>query len=254
MILDSYEQFTHGLAPMLDACVEAFDIRLNTTVQDLLVEDGCVCGVRVSDAGGETRELRGAGVILATPAPTAAALTAPLLPRLSERLRSVAYYPVTLVLAQYDRPIFSPSVRAIVFDRWYALSNAGAYGVNDLNVVRYTFSGRTARRVTEAMDADALLDCAETTLSQHVAVDRRWRQQVVVRRFNPGLCAYTPHHTAFLDQITVEAQRIAGLYLTGDYVKGASIEACFRAASACVQQLAIQQTSSSERCASRIVA
>jgi protoporphyrinogen/coproporphyrinogen III oxidase len=254
MILDSYEQFTHGLAPLLNACVGAYDVRLNTTVQELLVEGDRVTGVRVADAHGETRDLRGAGVILATPAPTAARLTASLLPGLADQLRSVAYYPVTLVLAEYDRPIFSSSVRAIVFDHWHALSNAGAYGINDLNVVRYTFSGRTARRLIDTMDADALLHCAETTLSRYVAVERGWRRRVVVRRFNPGLCAYTPHHTTFLDRIIADARQIAGLYLTGDYVQGASIEACFRAASACVQQLATRHHSPLERCDSRIVA
>jgi oxygen-dependent protoporphyrinogen oxidase len=253
MILDSYDQFTNGLAPLLNACLTAYDIRLSTTVRELLVEDGRVTGVRVSDASGTT-DLRGAGVIIATPAPTAAALTAPVLPALSKRLRSVAYYPVTLVLAEYDRPIFSPSVRAIVFDRWYALSNAGAYGINDLNLVRYTFSGATARRVTEAMDVAALLDCAESTLARYVPVDRRWRQRVVVRRFSPGLCAYTPHHATFLDQIAAETRKMPGLHLTGDYVQGASIEACFRAASACAEQVATLENPTVDRCDGRIVA
>jgi oxygen-dependent protoporphyrinogen oxidase len=253
MILDSYEQFTHGLAPLLNACLGAYDVRLNTSVQELLVEGNRVTGVRVSDVHGVT-ELRGAGVIIATPAPAAAALTAPVLPALADRLRSVAYYPVTLVLAEYDRPIFSPSVRAIVFDRWHALSNAGAYGINDLNLVRYTFSGRTSRRVTDAMDIEALLHGAESTLSRYVAIDRGWRRGVVARRFNPGLCAYTPHHATFLRQITAETQQLTGLHLTGDYLQGASIEACFRAASACVQRLATRHHSPLERCDSRIVA
>jgi oxygen-dependent protoporphyrinogen oxidase len=241
MILDTYDQFTHGLGPLLDACAAAYDIRLQTTVQTLLVERGRVTGVRVRHAGGGTSELRGAGVIIATPAPTAAMLTAPVLPRLGDRLRSIAYYPVTLILAEYDRPIFSPSVRAIVFDRHHALSNAGAYGINDLNVVRYTFSGRASRRTSDALSAEALLWSAEASLSTYVPVDRRWRRQMVARRFNPGLCAYTPHHATFLDEIAREPQTLAGLYLTGDYVQGASIEACFRAASACVQQLASRE-------------
>ena len=237
MILDSYEQFSHGLAPLLRACLAAYDIRLSTTVQELVVERGRVTGVRVRNALGRASTLRGAGVILATPASTAATLSQPILPRLGDRLRSIAYYPVTLVLAEYDRAIFSPSVRAIVFGCEHALSNAGAYGVNDLNLVRYTFSGRASRRISDAMDVEALVVGAEATLSQHVAVDPRWRRRVAVRRFDPGLCAYSPHHATLLDQITADAQTVGGLYLTGDYVQGASIEACFRAASACARQL-----------------
>ena len=238
MLVDTYDQFTNGLAPLLDACLAAYDVRLNTTVQELLVENGRVIGVRARNALGVTTDLRGAGVILATPAPTAAALTAPVRPRLAEQLRSVTYHPVTLILAEYDRPIFSPNVRAFVFGRREVVSNAGAYGVNDLNLVRYAFSGRMARQISDAMNVDALLGRAEATLSRCVAVDRRWRQRVVAKHFNPGLCAYRPYHAAFIEQLTAEAQKTAGLYLTGDYVQGASIEGCFRSALTCTQQLA----------------
>jgi len=238
MLVDTYEQFTNGLAPLFDACLATYDVRLNTPVQELLVEHGRVCGVRVRNALGVTTDLRGSGVILATPAPTAAALTAPIRPRLAEQLRSVAYNPVTFILAEYDRPIFSPNVRSFVFGRREVVSNAGAYGIDDLNLVRYTFSGRMSRQISDAMNVDALLGRAEATLSRCVAVDRRWRRRVVARHFTAGLCAYRPHHAAFLEQVTAEAQKTPGLYLTGDYVQGASIEACFRSACACAHQLA----------------
>jgi len=238
MILDTYEQFTHGLAPLLSAFLTQYDVRLNATTESLIVEDGRVTGAQVRNVDGTTTELRGAGVILATPAPIAATLTAPILPHLAGQLRSVAYYPVTLVLAEYDRPIFSSTVRAFVFNRGEALSNAGAYGLNDLNVVRYTFSGRSSREIGESTDAEALLDRAESALSKYVSVDRHWRRRFVVRHFNPGLCAYTPHHGTVVDSIGRGARRLAGLSLTGDYIQGASIEACFRSASACARQIA----------------
>src|SRR5262245_14664801 len=98
MILDTYEQFTHGLAPLLDAFVTRYDVRLNAATESLIVEEGRVTGVHVRNADGTTTELRGAGVILATPASTAATLTAPVLPHLAGHLRTVKYYPVTLVL------------------------------------------------------------------------------------------------------------------------------------------------------------
>jgi len=254
MLLDTYDQFTNGLAPLLDACLATYDVRMKTSVQELLMEHGRVTGVRVRDALGVVSDIRGAGVILATPAPVAATLTAPVLPHLAAQLRTVAYYPVTLILAEYNRPIFSPAVRAFVFDRREIVSNAGAYGVNDLNLVRYTFSGRASRLISDALNVDALLTRAEATLSRYVGVDRRWRRNVVARYFNPGLCAYRPYHAAFLQQITAEAQKVAGLYLTGDYVQGASIEGCFRSASACVRQLATEHNSLLDRCDQRTVA
>jgi oxygen-dependent protoporphyrinogen oxidase len=147
-----------------------------------------------------------------------------------------------------------------VFDSRQALSNAGAYGINDLNVVRYTFSGRAARDIGDATDAEALVARGEAALSRHLAIDRaidrRWRRRFVARRFNPGLCAYTPYHSTFVDAVTRGARQLPGLYLTGDYMQGASIEACFRSASACAQQLAAREHlhSTPAACASRMVA
>ena len=241
MLLDTYEQFTHGLAPLLNAVHARFDVRLNTAAESLIEERGRITGVQIRNADGTTSELRGAGVILATPASAAAALTAPIVPGLAEQLRAVTYYPVTLVLAEYDRAIFDSAVRAFVFDGREALSNAGAYGIDDLNLVRYTFSGRSSRAIADSTDAEALLGLAEATLARHVTIDRRWRRRFVAKRFSPGLCAYTPYHGTFIDGVNREAQRVAGLHVTGDYIQGASIEACFRAASACAHQLVKQE-------------
>ena len=239
MLLDSYEQFTHGLAPLLSACLTRYDVRLNTATEGLLVDGGRVTGVRVRFPDGRRADMQGAGVIVATPAHAAAALTEAVLPDLTRRLRSIAYYPVSLVIAEYDRPIFSSRVRAFVFDGDQAVSNAGAYGVNDLNLVRYTFSGRAFRRHTpDAIDAEALLASGEAALARYIAVPRNSRRRFVARHFNPGLCAYSPHHGKFVDAVNRDTTRISGLHLTGDYMQGASIEACFRSASACVLQLA----------------
>jgi protoporphyrinogen/coproporphyrinogen III oxidase len=237
MLLDTYDQFSHGLAPVLQAFLWDYDVRLETAVEALVVEHGRVTGVQTRNADGSTSELRGAGVVLATPAHAAAALAAPVLPGLADQLRRVAYHPVTLVLAEYDRPIFSSSCRAFVFGEQDALSNAGAYGINDLNIVRYTFSGRSSRAIADPGDGDALTGLAEATLSRYVAVDRRWRRRFVAKRFSPGLCAYTRHHGEFLDRLQIEADALTGLYVTGDYIQGASIEACFRSASACARRI-----------------
>jgi oxygen-dependent protoporphyrinogen oxidase len=239
MLLDTYDQFTHGLGPLLGAVLARYDVRLNTATEEVLVNGGRATGVRVRCADGKTADLHGAGVILATPANIAAALTEPILPGLTRQLRSIAYYPVTLVIAEYEQPIFSSTLRAFVFDGHEAVSNAGAYGVNDLHLVRYTFSGRTFRRCTsEFTDADTLLRVGETALAKYIPVDPRRRRRFVVKRFSPGLCAYAPYHARFIDGVNHELEKVADLHLTGDYMQGASIEACFRSAAACARQLA----------------
>ncbi len=241
MLLDTYEQFTHGLAPLLGAFLARYDVRLNTATEALLVNGGRISGVRVRYPDGQRADLHGAGVIVATPAHVTAAFTEPILPDLARRLRSIAYYPVSLVIAEYDRPIFSPAVRAFVFDSDQSVSNAGAYGVNDLHLVRYTFSGRASRRLAaDATDPEALLAGGEAALARYVPVPRNSRRRFVAKQFSPGLCAYAPHHWHVIDGVQQELNKVAGLYLTGDYMQGASIEACFRSASACVHQLAHQ--------------
>jgi len=242
MILDTYEQFQHGLAPLLSDVQRQYEVRLDSTAVSLLVAHGRVSGVRVRSSDGQTADLHGAGVILATPAHASAALTQSLSPALGRLLESVAYHPVTLIVAEYDRPVFTSSVRAFVFADDQVVSNAGAYGINDLNLVRYTFSGRTARAsIGGGVDDERLLAAGEAALSKYVPLDAAWRRRFVTRHFRPGLCAYTPRHAEFLDQVAQELTGIPGLHLTGDYMQGASIEACFRAASACIARLGREQ-------------
>src|SRR5262249_48715160 len=125
----------------------------------------------------------------------------------------------------------------IVFDEHEPVSNAGAYGVNDLHLVRYTFSGRAARRLlADGTSTESLLAHGEAALNRYLHVNARQRRHFVARRFPLGLCAYTPFHASFLADLAQQRRHLRGLYLTGDYIQGASIEACFRAARDCVGQ------------------
>jgi len=249
MVMDTYDQLRDGLAPLLRDFEDGNSVRLNTRCESLVLRNGRVAGVRVRNDRGASEELACSGVVLATPAPVSAGLVQPILPDLARRLRSVAYYPVMLVLAEYRRPIFCSRVRAVVFDEEEPLSNAGAYGLNDLHVVRYTFSGRTARRCfAESVGDEDLLRMGEGALNRYIRVSERERENFAVRRFDLGLCAYTPSHSNFLDAVGRELRKASGLYVTGDYIQGASIEACFRSAKACVRQLAVAERER-KRCA-----
>ena len=112
-----------------------------------------------------------------------------------------------------------------------ALSNAGAYGVEDLNVVRYTFSGRRSR-IPAALegDGDRLIAMAEETVSAHANVTGNPRRELLARKFTPGLCGYHPDQADFLTRLASAVDQLEGLVLTGDYLRGCSIEACFASA------------------------
>jgi len=239
MVLDSFDQLERGMNRVLDQFGRAFTVRLGERVDSLLVHDGRAVGLRVTGAAGETEERRYRGVVLATPAPIAASLVEPVAPELAHRLRAVSYYPVALVLAQYDRPVFSPEVRALVFDAGEVLSNAGSYGAGDLDLVRYTFSGKAARAfLAGESDEEAWLERGEQALGRYIPVDRRERRDFVARRFDLGLCAYTPDCGRFAAGLEEGLRGLSGLYLTGDYLRGSSIEACFRAAESSTSRIA----------------
>jgi oxygen-dependent protoporphyrinogen oxidase len=130
-------------------------------------------------------------------------------------------------------------MRSLVFGEDQPLSNAAAYGLHHLNLVRYTFSGRLARRhLSSSTDPERLLRLGETSLARYLRFTPAKRHSFVARTFDLGLCAYTPYHAAFLASIGREADSVRGLHLTGDYIQGASIEACFRSARACVRRIA----------------
>jgi protoporphyrinogen/coproporphyrinogen III oxidase len=231
MIVDSYEQLSGGMHEVVAAAATLSRVRLRTEVRGLLLERGRVRGLRFETAAGESVSERFDGVVLATPAGAAARLIEDAVPPLAALLEGVRYFPVTVLLAEYAQPVFDPSARAIVFGADQQLSNAGAYGIDDLNVVRYTFSGRRARALAEEEpDPASLAEIAERTLAPFAKLSGNRRLALVARRMSPGLCAYHPDQATFLRTLAGSAAAIPGLALTGDYLRGCSIEACFAAA------------------------
>lgn len=230
MIVDSYEQLSGGMHEVVAAAAAHSRVRLRAEVHGLLIENGDVCGVEFTTATGFATE-RFDGVVIATPANTAAALVESLAPMVAELLDEVRYFPVAVLLAEYERPVFDQSVRAIVFGDDQPLSNAGAYGLDDLNVIRYTFSGCRARWLLEReTDPEMLATIAEGTLAPFATVAGNPRRALAARRMSPGLCAYHPDQAAFMQALGGSANELPGLTLTGDYLLGCSIEACFAAA------------------------
>ncbi|MGF1512798.1 MAG: protoporphyrinogen/coproporphyrinogen oxidase [Elainellaceae cyanobacterium] len=248
MVFDTYEQLHKGVTPVLEQFGQRVSICLRTTVKSLLCSGDRVTGLELENDSGIYRQNYD-GVILATPAPISAKLVGSCSPALKTLLERINYYPVMVIVAEYNRNIFSEQVRALVFDAEEAISNAGSYGVSDRHIVRYTFSGRTARKYIESeMDTEKLLQIAETALNRHIPVDASERVQYVARRWSEGLCAYTSHHEEFSRDLEAQVEQLEGLYLTGDYLQGAAIEACFRASKACAAKV-VQSHSSQTRTA-----
>jgi oxygen-dependent protoporphyrinogen oxidase len=235
-LLDTYDQPKQGMRPLFSRFAAQVPVQLGVKVRDLVIRAGKVVAVSI-ERSGRREELPCSGVVLATPAAAGASLLEPHLGRVAAALRQTRYFPVLVVVARYGRPVFSPAVRALVFGAESPLSNAGAYGVEALDTVRYTFSGRAARKALNGgTDVTSLLEQAEDRLARYTQLRRVDRLEFVARRFDPGLCAYSPRHGALHRALEGATAAVRGLALTGDYVCGASIEACFRAARSAVTQ------------------
>ncbi|WP_445283526.1 protoporphyrinogen/coproporphyrinogen oxidase [Streptomyces sp. DSM 118148] len=228
MLLDGFDQLPGGFTPLLTAFSTTVETRSGTRVTGLRVTAGRVTGLFATTGEGTDVEEGFDAVVLALPAPASAVLVAPHHAELAERLCVVRYFPVSVVIAAYDRPVFDERVRALTFPPESPLSNAGAYGVTDLNLVRYTFSGRAARGLPD--DEEYLIHLAEKELGAHLDLGTARRTGLVCARWEQGLCAYSRFHSRTLAGIDKAAAELDGLALTGDYVRGASIEACFRGA------------------------
>ncbi len=237
LLFDDYEQLDGSMADVFERFGETSAVSLSTQVDGLWLEGGRIRGLElVGPAGRERREY--AGVVLALPAKAAATLLAPHDGELASVLDRIRYFPVATVIAAYDRPIFGEDVRAFRFGPRHALSNAGVYSKETPQLVRYTFSGAAARdRLYSLRDPLDLLPEGERTLGSVRRVEPSWRVSASGMAWKHGLCAYGPHHERTRARVRRGSSRVADLHLTGDYLRGVSIEACFRSARDCAEKI-----------------
>lgn len=239
MLLDNYDQLAGGIDRVIDDAGKRSRLSLGAEVLALTVEHGRVCGVELRRPGQAPTRERFDGVVLATPARAAADLLGAPAPAAAALLREVRYFPLVVLLAEYEQPVFGADLRAIVFGAERALSNAGAYGIDELDTVRYTFSGERARELVEGEpDPERLAALGEASLAPHANVVGNRRRAIVARRFAPGLCAYHPDQARMLRALGPALAGLRGLAVTGDYLCGCSIEACFASAERAIASLA----------------
>jgi len=233
MLQDEYEQLRSPFSETFRAFKADKNIRthLGTSVKTLRKMDGFYA---VTGAGFMSLYTK---VIVAVPAYAAAELVRSEFPKLSQTLCAPRYYPVTVIVAKYKQPVFDAALRALTFPPNSALSNIGAYGIDDLDLVRYTFSGATALALnSHEMEEDRLLSIAEDLASPYFNLRGNACQALIRRSWVKGLCGYTLNEAKFRSALRIGLSENPGLYFTGDYLKGASIENCFRAAKEVVGQ------------------
>jgi oxygen-dependent protoporphyrinogen oxidase len=242
LALDSFEQLSVGMYDLLDTFItshrsdSSFRILTGHRVTSIAKDQGIF---RIKYLHGTTPGTGSYDRVISTlPAHSLAEVLRNELPEASSLLNQISYFPVGVAIVKYRNEVFPKNRRAMVFDRNSPLSNAGAYGLNDLDLVRYTFSGKASRTViTEHSSPEETIGLGEKIASPYFNIKENPKEAFVFRYFSKGLCAYSPKHHLLLEKTDRLVQRLSGLGITGDYRRGASIEACFRAARECVEKL-----------------
>ncbi|MCM6775619.1 FAD-dependent oxidoreductase [Nocardia sp. CDC159] len=236
MLLDHFDQTRTGLRQVLSRVEEQVEVCYGQEVVGIEARAGGVV-LHTRDA----QDVSGYdAVAICTPAHAAAALLRALSPALAELLRSVRYFPATIAVARYAHDVFARDVRALALDDG-PCSNVGSYGRDARNLVRYTFSGRRGRLTDpDAGTVDTLITETERVLEAHLGIVRSPRTAVAVRHWPQAYCAYLPRHDMFLDAVAAATAAVPGLALAGDYLLGASLEACCRSGEAAADALAVR--------------
>ncbi|NTV91717.1 MAG: FAD-dependent oxidoreductase [Chlorobiaceae bacterium] len=245
LLLDSYEQLQQGMHGML----EAFQLLAGSGLLRILSSHRVTSVSHDHEKGAirigydyEGRSLSAVydRVVSALPAHRLSDLLEPFYPEVSLLLRRIQYFPVAVAIVKYRRNVFPKAQRAMVFDDTFPLSNAGAYGINDLDLVRYTFSGRVARSiVSDQSRPEEVIALGEEIAGRYFTIKDNVRESFVFRYLSEGLCAYSPWHHRLLGEVDQKLVSFSGFAATGDYRRGASIEACFRAAGESVNKLIV---------------
>ncbi|MBF0585551.1 FAD-dependent oxidoreductase [Prosthecochloris sp. N3] len=239
LVLDSYDQLTEGMHGMISR-FERFagdDMVLKEHHVESMEHHDATTTLHVRSPGGRYRR-NFRKVVVALPACDAARLWTASFPELADLLGRIRYYPVGVALVRYRHDVFSSAERAMIFGSQSLVSNAGAYGIGDRNLVRYTFSGRASRDLLEkGLPAERMIALAEEAIEPYFSVSAGSRESSVYRRFSPGLCAYSAYHYSLLEALDRYLGTWRGVSVTGDFRRGASIEACCRAAEESVESL-----------------
>jgi oxygen-dependent protoporphyrinogen oxidase len=227
-LMDSYDQLRMGIQPVIEAFARRVRVRLGARVEGLILQNGSVAALRVAEGSGVPQDRPYDGVVLATPANVTKEIVRTAVPKLSSRLDDVSYFPSTVALVEYDRPVFTDEVRALAIDDG-PCSNVGAYGKDDRHIARFTFSGRDARTPNPS-EAEILgwVDTVESRLSKYLPFAGAQRIRANTCHWAAAYSGYTPFHSDFLSDVRAAVGQVGGLELAGDYLRGDSIEACFR--------------------------
>lgn len=224
MILDSYEQLKKGPNSLFEKFKKKYNVNTSKEITDIYIENNTIRGIVLSDNSMHFYD----AVILATPAHISANILKKTKKQASTLLSNIKYNPVAIIVVKYDKPVFTKNKRAWTFPDTSVLSNAGCYGIKELDVVRYTLSGKLAREIIlNTNSIEELVNISEREVNLHTNLTLGEKKGFVGTILKNGLCSYSMNHHELLDNLQSSIKKTNGLFIAGDYIEGVSIEACF---------------------------
>ncbi|MGX1272972.1 protoporphyrinogen oxidase [Streptomyces phaeoluteigriseus] len=211
-----------------------------------------VTGLRREPAGGwrvtvGDQPLHADGVVLATPAPVAAALLAAEAPEAAAELRTVEYASMALITLAYRRsaaalpdgsgflvpPVDGRTIKASTFasQKWGWIADEDP----DVAVLRTSVGRHGETAVLERSDAE-LVDVSRRDLKAATGLDAT-PLETRVTRWTDGLPQYPVGHHARVARIRGHVGKLPGLAVCGAPYDGVGIPACVASAYAAVDQV-----------------
>ncbi|MDF7679157.1 NAD(P)/FAD-dependent oxidoreductase [Enterobacteriaceae bacterium ESL0689] len=220
------QRFHQGLA-------DNKNIRLGERVSRIEISQGKVTGLVVNGAEGQQR-IDTDAVISAVPAHIFKQLL--VLPEQAQTaIDKIRYFPLAMINARYDRPVFRDGINSIMFEPGSILGHCSANRLYQPELVRFTLSGAAARKVLHRTD-EQLIKLAEEAFSRHLPIEGQLVTARVTRHLG-GICAYAPYFTRVKAEILAGIEPINGLAIAGDYLEGHTMEGCLHSAELAVQRI-----------------
>ncbi|MEL4013094.1 protoporphyrinogen/coproporphyrinogen oxidase [Dryocola clanedunensis] len=222
-----------GIQRFHQALARNKQIRFGESVKRIAIADGKVTGLEI-DTGEGVQTIATDAVISAVPAHVFKRLVD--LPAAAQQAcEEIRYFPLAMINASYDKPVFRDGINSIMFDPGSVLGHCSANRLYHPEQVRFTLSGAEARKVLHLPD-DELISLAEAEFSRYLPITGN-RVKACVTRHMGGICAYAPYFSRVKSTLLAGVETIGGLEIAGDYLEGHTMEGCLHSAELAARRL-----------------
>lgn len=221
-----------GIGRFFKSLSEPHDIRLETKINKILIEDNKVIGLEVSKENKKETILVNR-VVSSVPLNNLKSMID--FPEdIQNEINKIRYFPVAIIIAEYEEDIFDETINSIMFDNSFHLGHCSANRLTEKNVIRFTLAGKKARAVMSKSD-DELIELVEKEFNSVRPITSK-RVFYSAQRHIGGICAYGPNYSKARKKITDYIQKIEGLEIAGDYLEGHNLEHCLISAKTAAQK------------------